>query len=94
MVWFGPMEKGFIAIQIHQDCLYGRLESKNDIMFQINDSYKFKNFQRNINLTNAHIIFRMLSQEAGRADRNRHYGLYIDGDIAKLPGGMLFKNRY
>ena len=29
----------------------------------------------------------MLSQEAGRADRNRHYGLYIDGDIAKLPGG-------
>merc|ERR1712186_225636 len=30
---------------------------------------------------------KMLSQEAGRADRNRHYGLYIDGDIAKLPGG-------
>ena len=59
--------------------------------------YKFfhihsKNFQRNIDLTNALIIFRMLSQEAGRADRNRHYGLYIDGDIAKLPGGMFFQN--
>ena len=33
----------------------------------------------------------MLSQEAGRADRNRHYGLYIDGDIAKLPGGKFEK---
>merc|ERR1711978_93458 len=30
---------------------------------------------------------KMLSQEARRAGRNRHYGLYIDGDIAKLPGG-------
>ena len=36
----------------------------------------------------------MLSQEAGRADRNRHYGLYIDGDIAKLPGGMLIEYKY
>ena len=34
----------------------------------------------------------MLSQEAGRADRNRHYGLYIDGDIAKLPGGRFSMN--
>ena len=34
----------------------------------------------------------MLSQEAGRADRNRHYGLYIDGDIAKLPGGRFSTN--
>ena len=32
----------------------------------------------------------MLSQEAGRADANRHYGFYIDGDIAKLPGGMYY----
>jgi len=30
---------------------------------------------------------KMLSQEASRADSNRHYGFYIDGDIAKLPGG-------
>ena len=31
---------------------------------------------------------RLLSQEASRADNNdRRYGYYIDGDIAKLPGG-------
>lgn len=30
---------------------------------------------------------RLLSQEAGKADNSRHYGFYIDGDIAKLPGG-------
>merc|ERR1711899_261355 len=30
---------------------------------------------------------KLLSQEACRADSNRHYGFYIDGDIAKLPGG-------
>lgn len=29
----------------------------------------------------------MLSQEASKADASRHYGFYIDGDIAKLPGG-------
>lgn len=29
----------------------------------------------------------MLSQEVTYADNTRHYGLYIDGDIAKLPGG-------
>ena len=34
-------------------------------------------------------LCRMLSQEAGRADANRHYGFYIDGDIAKLPGGKV-----
>ena len=45
------------------------------------------------NLTKYLWNFRMLSQEAGRADRNRHYGLYIDGDIAKLPGGMLIEYR-
>ena len=26
-------------------------------------------------------------QEAARADSSRHYGFYIDKDIAKLPGG-------
>ena len=31
---------------------------------------------------------RMLSVEASKADASRHYGFYIDGDIAKLPGGM------
>merc|ERR1712142_1307373 len=30
---------------------------------------------------------RLLSKEASYADNARHYGLYIDGDIAKLPGG-------
>merc|ERR1719410_3183182 len=30
---------------------------------------------------------RLLSQEASYADNARHYGYYIDGDIAKLPGG-------
>ena len=30
----------------------------------------------------------MLSVEASKADASRHYGFYIDGDIAKLPGGM------
>ena len=30
---------------------------------------------------------RLLSQEASFADSSRHYGFYIDGDIAKLPGG-------
>jgi len=30
---------------------------------------------------------RLLSQEVTYADNTRHYGLYIDGDIAKLPGG-------
>jgi len=30
---------------------------------------------------------RLLSQEVARADSSRHYGFYIDGDIAKLPGG-------
>jgi len=30
---------------------------------------------------------RLLSQEASYADSSRHYGLYIDGDMAKLPGG-------
>merc|ERR1712079_694556 len=30
---------------------------------------------------------RLLSQEASYADSARHYGFYIDGDIAKLPGG-------
>merc|ERR1712012_426984 len=30
---------------------------------------------------------RLLSQEASYADNARHYGFYIDGDIAKLPGG-------
>merc|ERR1711899_292192 len=30
---------------------------------------------------------KLLIQEASRADSNRHYGFYIDGDIAKLPGG-------
>ncbi len=29
----------------------------------------------------------MLSVEASKADASRHYGFYIDGDIAKLPGG-------
>ena len=29
----------------------------------------------------------MLKEEASRADASRHYGFYIDGDIAKLPGG-------
>ena len=28
-----------------------------------------------------------MSQEVGRAGPSRHYGFYIDGDIAKLPGG-------
>ena len=32
---------------------------------------------------------RQLNQEAGRADASRHYGFYIDGDIAKLPGGNI-----
>ena len=30
---------------------------------------------------------RLLSDEARRADSSKHYGFYIDGDIAKLPGG-------
>jgi len=30
---------------------------------------------------------RLLSQEVSYADETRHYGFYIDGDIAKLPGG-------
>merc|ERR1712226_1515528 len=30
---------------------------------------------------------RLLSQEVSSADSSRHYGFYIDGDIAKLPGG-------
>ena len=30
---------------------------------------------------------RLLSQETSYADSSRHYGFYIDGDIAKLPGG-------
>ena len=30
---------------------------------------------------------RLLSQEVSSADSSRHYGYYIDGDIAKLPGG-------
>jgi len=30
---------------------------------------------------------RLLSQEASYADSSRHYGFYIDGDMAKLPGG-------
>merc|ERR1719347_363575 len=30
---------------------------------------------------------RLLNQEASYADSSRHYGLYIDGDMAKLPGG-------
>merc|ERR1740124_1572871 len=30
---------------------------------------------------------RLLSQEVSYADNTRHYGFYIDGDIAKLPGG-------
>merc|ERR1711962_1285133 len=30
---------------------------------------------------------RLLSQEVPYADDTRHYALYIDGDIAKLPGG-------
>jgi hypothetical protein len=30
---------------------------------------------------------RLLSQEVTYADNTRHYGFYIDGDIAKLPGG-------
>ena len=30
---------------------------------------------------------RLLSQEVSSADNSRHYGYYIDGDIAKLPGG-------
>ena len=30
---------------------------------------------------------RLLTQEATYADNSRHYGFYIDGDIAKLPGG-------
>jgi len=30
---------------------------------------------------------RMLSQEVSYADNSRHYALYIDGDLAKLPGG-------
>merc|ERR1712142_925197 len=30
---------------------------------------------------------RLLSQEVSYADNARHYGFYIDGDIAKLPGG-------
>jgi len=30
---------------------------------------------------------RLLSQEVTYADNSRHYGFYIDGDIAKLPGG-------
>lgn len=30
---------------------------------------------------------KLLSQEVTYADNSRHYGLYIDGDIAKLPGG-------
>jgi hypothetical protein len=29
----------------------------------------------------------MLSQEVSKADHSRNYALYIDGDIAKLPGG-------
>ena len=28
-----------------------------------------------------------MSQEVSSADNSRHYGYYIDGDIAKLPGG-------
>jgi len=30
---------------------------------------------------------RLLSVEVSYADNSRHYGFYIDGDIAKLPGG-------
>jgi len=30
---------------------------------------------------------RLLNQEVTYADSTRHYGFYIDGDIAKLPGG-------
>ena len=30
---------------------------------------------------------RLLAQETVYADNTRHYGFYIDGDIAKLPGG-------
>merc|ERR1712045_361545 len=30
---------------------------------------------------------RLLSVEVTYADNSRHYGFYIDGDIAKLPGG-------
>ena len=33
---------------------------------------------------------RLLSAEASKADASRHYGFYIDGDIAKLPGGKFF----
>ena len=32
-------------------------------------------------------LFRLLSQEVSYADYSRNYALYIDGDIAKLPGG-------
>ena len=34
---------------------------------------------------------RLLSAEASKADASRHYGFYIDGDIAKLPGGKFEK---
>ena len=38
---------------------------------------------------------KLLSAEATRADSSRHYGFYIDGDIAKLPGGKSYlKHRY
>ena len=33
---------------------------------------------------------KLLSAEATRADASRHYGFYIDGDIAKLPGGKSY----
>ena len=32
-------------------------------------------------------MFRLLSAEVSYADYSRNYALYIDGDIAKLPGG-------
>ena len=39
------------------------------------------------NGNNAIIPRRLLSKEVAYADNSRHYGFYIDGDIAKLPGG-------
>ena len=91
MVWSGPMERESTVIPTPLDCLYGKQESKNYIKLScskvIGNFFSLKIFHVTKNLR----FLRMLSQEAGRADRNRHYGLYIDGDIAKLPGGTFIQ---
>ena len=92
---FGLMDSELSPTPRHQDYLFGNqgkfnfcsMSTQIFVCKQKTEKFAKTQFIFAIKILQQAFIRRLLTQEATYADNSRHYGFYIDGDIAKLPGG-------